>query len=135
METTKKYRGGKIVNRTRKNEKVRENKPGVNPLKGWHDFYASVKDYEIFVFYPKRKRASISLFRQGMLKYNLTKEQMREYILTHTELRDFTTYSEYMKQDHFNYLGVAPTRCDLEQIDNNHPAADDPHLSDIFQLE
>ena len=71
-----------------------------NRLQKWHEFYASVKDYEIFLCYPKHKRSSISLFAQGMKKYGLTKEEMHEYVYLRRELRVFDNYAKYMSRDY-----------------------------------
>jgi hypothetical protein len=108
MECTKTYRGGKLP----KPKKFKlESTPDLvvrsvtsaDNIKKWHEFYTSVKDNPIFSYYPNRKRIAISLFSQGMKKYNMDVEEIIALVENNPELRNFDKYMDYMKLDTRQY--------------------------------
>jgi hypothetical protein len=98
------HRGGRVKEPRKYKPKVTGTTHGKTYLNLWHDFYASVKDYEIFSYYPKRKRVAVSLFKQGMERHNMSAEEMKAIIEDTAVLHDFPEYLEYMKLPMYKYI-------------------------------
>lgn len=94
----KAYRGGMIKN-TREKVEMREDDKrkessklsGKIALSNWHDFYASVKDNELFKRFPKQKRVAISLFYQGMKRYGVMPTELFAMI----DAEDIECFDDY----------------------------------------
>ena len=89
----KKYRGGKI-------KKAIGKKSNFNI---WHQFYVSVESEELFNRWSRKKRLSISLFYNGLKKYNKTKEELFAIIYGNDAYKSFEEYFKFLADEKCEY--------------------------------
>jgi hypothetical protein len=72
-------------------------------LNEWREFYKELRDETFFKRFAERRVTTISLFRQGMIKYGKTKEEMLEYLMKEENAMQFPIYRDYMKAENVVY--------------------------------
>ena len=94
-------RGGKQL--LRKNPVKSVHSLPADRLNEWREFYKEMRDEFFFKRFAERRVTTISLFRQGMIKYGKTKEEMLEYLMKPENAMQFPIYRDYMKAENVIY--------------------------------
>ena len=94
-------RGGKQL--IRKNPVKSPHSLPADRLSEWREFYKEMRDETFFKRFAERRVTTISLFRQGMIKYGKTKEEMMEYLMKQENSMQFPIYRDYMKAENVIY--------------------------------
>ena len=69
----------------------------------WHQFYTSVENEELFNRWYRKKRLSISLFYNGLKKYNKTKEELFAIIYGNKNYECFEEYFNFLANENYEY--------------------------------
>jgi len=72
-------------------------KTGPKFLPTWHEFYRTVKDLDIMVHYPARKKQTASLLRTGTSKLNITMDELVDVVRQDESLHNYESLKKYIE--------------------------------------